>query len=104
MSADKFNSQTPNNEVGLTFTKTRRVIIGNDFGEMATWIKAGNAGDIVWYNSELDEYGIWNLEAGETVPVACTKIVATATIDGNLETTTASNIFWATSSARIGGK
>jgi len=102
MTSDKFNSKIPNNEVGLYFTRSRRVVVGTKFSEIATWIKAGTAGDVVWYNSELDEYGIWTLEAGEVAPIACDTIVASHVIDGILETTTATGLQWATCSPRIG--
>lgn len=107
MAADNFNSVIPNNEIGLTFTRSRRVVVDTSFGEMATWIKlslSGTPGVVVWYNEETGEYGVWDLDIGELFPVACTKIVTSATIDGSLETTTAVGMFWGTNSPRIGKK
>lgn len=102
MTADKFNSATPNNEVGLFFTRSRRVVINQSFGELATVIKCSSAGYVVWQNSQLGEVGVWYLESGEIAPIACDKILTSATIDGNIETTTATGLFWATSAAKIG--
>jgi len=102
MSSDKLNTITPNNEIGLFFTKARRVVVGQDFKEMALWIQAGTAGTIVWYNEEISEYGVLSFEAGESKPIACTKIVSSAVIDGVTETTTSGNMFWMTSAQRIG--
>lgn len=102
MTADKFNSETPNNEIGLCMTKTRRVVINKNFGELAIVIKCTTAGTVVWFNSQLKEYGVWYLEAGEAFLAACDTIVTSATIDGILETTTAGGLFWGTCTSRIG--
>ena len=102
MTADKLNSDTPNNEVGLCLTKTRRIVIGQYFGELATVIKCTTAGTIVWYNRQLKEIGVWYLEAGECVVVACTEILVSGTVDGITETTTAGGLFWGTMASRIG--
>jgi len=102
MTADKISTATPNNEVGAIITRSRRVVLDVSFGEMATWIKSGSAGDVVWYNSKNDEYGVWNVEAGEGWPIACDMIVTSHTIDGTLESTTATNLVWASTAPRIG--
>jgi len=102
MAANKLDPQTGNNDIGLYFTRSRRVVVDAPFGELATWIKAGTAGVVVYRNSLTGEEGLWNLEAGETAPIACTKILASATIDGLSETTTAGNMFWATSGKVVG--
>ena len=104
MTASKLSSAIPNNEVGVYFTKSRRVVVGTSFGELATWIKSGSAGLVVWHNSYTDEYGVWELESGEVAPIACTSIVTSATIDGVLETTTATNMLWATCAGNLGEK
>jgi hypothetical protein len=96
MTIPKFNRMTPNNEVGIQFVKSRRVIVDTPFGEFATWIKAGTAGTIVSYNSSYDDYNIIQAEAGETIPILCDQIVTGATIDGAPETTTSTGMFWAT--------
>lgn len=97
----KLDPNTRNNDIGLYFTKTRRVVVDQDFGELATWIKAGTAGDVIWYNSFSDETSIINLEAGEPAPIAATKILSAATIDGTPETTTATTLFWMTTASDI---
>lgn len=96
MTIPKFNRLTANNEVGVQFVKSRRVIVGTSFGEFATWIKATTAGVIVSYNSSYDDHNVIEVEAGETVPIVCDKIVTGATIDGNAEVTTATGMFWMT--------
>lgn len=101
MSALKFNPMTPNNEVGVYFVKSRRVTVGTPFGEMATWIKAGTAGSIVYYNSKLDETSVINAEAGEILPIVCDEILTSATIDGSPESTTSSGMFWITTPQQL---
>lgn len=98
----KLDPNTRNNDIGLYFGKTRRVVVDTPFGEMASWIKAGTAGDIIWHNSRSGETGIWNVEAGESFPVACDEILSAATIEGTPETTTAANIFWASTPSSLG--
>ena len=88
----------------MFFTRSRRVTLDVSFDELAIWIKAGTAGDVVWYNEFTDEYGVWNLEAGEVAPIGCTKIVTSATVGGVVETTTAGGMFWASSADRLGIK
>ena len=102
MTTNKLNPNTPNNEVGLCITRSRRVKLDIPFGELAVWLKAGTAGDVVWYNDETKETGIWNLEAGEMTPLACTVILTSATIEGVLESTTATNMLWATAAQQLG--
>jgi len=102
MAANKLDPNTRNNDTGLYFGRSRRVVLDASFGEMASWIKAGTGGDVVWYNSLSGETGIWNLEAGESFPVMCDKILTGATIDGTPETTSALNLFWASTPSNIG--
>ncbi len=91
----KLDPTTPNNDRGLYFGKSRRVILDTPFQETASWIKAGTAGDVVWRN-EVGELQIWNLEAGETFPCNAVEIVTNGTVDGTLETTGATSLLWAT--------
>lgn len=99
---NKLDPNTRNNDVGLYFGRTRRVTLDTKFGEVASWIKAGAAGDVVWKNSISGEIGIWNLEAGESAPIACDEILTGATIDGTPETTGATNILWASTPSNLG--
>lgn len=101
MGAFKFNPTTCNNEVGVYFVKSRRVVIGTPFGEMASWIKSLQPGTIVFYNSLLDETSVIETEAGEALPIVCDKILTSATIDGSLETTTVVNMFWITTPQQL---
>ena len=94
MALKKFNPMTPNNEIGVNFGKSRRVVVDTAFGEMATWIKATTAGDVIWSNSEGGEVNIINFTAGEKLPLVCDQILSAATIDGSAETTTATGLFW----------
>lgn len=96
MVAKKFNPLTPNNEIGIYFVKSRPVTIDIPFGEVATWIKNGTAGIIVYYNSEIDETSVIAAEEGETLPIVCDKIVSNATIDGIPYTTTTTGMYWIT--------
>jgi len=101
MSAFKFNPMTPNNEIGIYFVKSRPVVIDIPFGEMATWIKIGTAGTIVWYNSELDETSVIVAELGEILPLVCDQILSSATIDGTPYTTTSSGMYWVSTSQQL---
>lgn len=96
MAIPKFNRMTPNNEVGIQFTKCRRVTVDVSFGEFATWVKATTAGTIVYHNSSYDESNVISVEAGETIPIFCDQVLTGATIDGVPETTTATGMFWIT--------
>jgi len=96
MTINKLDPNTPNNDVGLYFGKTRRVVIDTPFSEPATMIKAEVAGVIVWRHAITKELNVWELEADETVPVFADMIAASGTVDGSLETTSASNMFWGT--------
>lgn len=104
---NKLDPSTKNNDVGLYWGRTRRVDplgagLPYAIGELATGIKAGIAGDIVWYNSLIDETSVITVEAGEWVPIACTDILSGATIDGVAETTTAGTpAFWTTTPAAL---
>lgn len=101
----RLDPETRNNDTGLYWTKTRRAdpTYPTELPDLATGLKGVQAGDIVWYNKYTDETGVIFVEAGEWVPVACTKILSSATIDGVLESTTVTNIFWTTSGSQIGG-
>lgn len=96
MAAKKFSPFTANNEIGLYFAKSRRVVLDTPFDELATWIKASVGGDIVWYNSELGETSIITIATGELLPLVCDQILTGATIDGTPETTSATGMYWMT--------
>ena len=102
MAANKLDKNTGNNNTGLYFTSSGRVTIDVPIGEIATWIKCTTAGDIVWINDETNEIGVWSLEAGETAPIAFTRILTNGTVRGTLETTTATGLYWATSASDYG--
>jgi hypothetical protein len=97
MTLNKLDPHTPNNDIGLYIRRSRRVVLDTPFGEMASWIKAGTAGDIVWKNSLTGEEGIWNLEAGESFPVQCDEILTNGSAGGPVfgESTSAGNLLWA---------
>lgn len=101
MGAQKFNPHTNNNEIGVNFVKSRNVTLDQDFGEMATWIKATTAGIVVWYNKEAEETNVITFTAGEKLPLVCTMILTNATIDTVLETTTATGLQWITTPQKL---
>jgi len=107
MTVEKLSPNTLNNDIGLYWTRTRRVDplgagLPYAIGELATGIVAGTAGTIVWRNSFTDEEGVMSFEAGEWKPIAFTDVLASATIDGVAETTTSSTMFWTTSASDLG--
>ena len=102
MTARKLDPKTRNNDIGLYFGRSRRVVIDQTFGEMASWIKANVGGDIVWKNSITGEIGIWNLEDGEAAPIVCDMILTSGTVGGTLETTSATGMLWASTPADLG--
>lgn len=102
MTSKKLDPNTRNNDIGLYFGKSRRVIVDEPFGELASWIKAGTAGTVIWSNSVSGEVSIWDLEAGESFPAPCDQILSAATIGGSPEVTSATNLFWASTPANLG--
>lgn len=107
MAATKLDPNTPNNNIGLYMGRTRRILaLDQSIGEVACWLKATNAGLIVWRNDENGEEGVWPVEAGSTVPIFFTKILTSATIDGSVETTTltAAELFWASTPQHLNKK
>jgi len=101
MTVGKLDINTRNNDIGLYFGKSRRVVVDTNFGEMASWIKAGTAGNVIWKNTITGETNLWNLEAGETFPCCCDIILSTATIDGTPETTTSTGMMWASTPSTV---
>ncbi len=99
---NKLDPNTRNNDIGLYFGRSRRVVLDEQFGEMASWIKAGTAGDVVWKNSLNGEIGIISFEAGEALPIFCDEILTGATIDGTPESTSAGTLIWIATPARLG--
>lgn len=105
MGKSTLNRTDLNKDVGLYITKSRRVVLDADIGELAIWIKAGTAGDVVYQDVQGGgEAQVWSLEAGEVAPLVFDKILTSATIDGNLESTTATNMIWGTSPQQISKK
>jgi len=102
MGVHQFDPLTANNEIGVYWGKSRRVTVDIAFGEVATWIKSTTAGIIVWENGENGEVSVIEVEAGESLPLVCTRILSGATIDGTPETTTATGMFWITTPQQIG--
>lgn len=98
----KLDKNTPNNDRGIYIAKSRRVVIDTPFGEIASWIKAGTAGDIVWRN-QSGELNIYTLEAGEPCNCSATEIVSAGTVEGTPETTTATNLLWASTPLDLEG-
>ena len=101
--AHTLDPSTQNENIGLYISRSRRVVVDTTFGQLATWVKAQTTGDVVWENSISGEQGIWHLESGETAPLICDKILTNATIDGILETTSASGMLWGCSGASLKG-
>lgn len=110
MAVRKLDPNTRNNDIGLYMGRTRRVLaLDQSIGEVACWLKATNAGLVVWRNDESGEEGVWHMEAGATVPIFFTKILTSATIDGNVETTSltagpAGELFWASTPSDLNSK
>lgn len=100
MADNAINNLIPNNEMGIFLTATGRVEIGTIAAPkpfplgMATAIKAGTAGDVVWQNGYNGRLNVTNFEAGETQLLICDRILATGTVDGAVETTGATNLIW----------
>jgi hypothetical protein len=101
MSEARLDPKTRNNDVGLYFRRSRRVVVDAPFGELATWIKSIDGGDVIWKNTKSGETNIWNFEAGETIPLTCDIILSGATIAGTPETTASANMIWASSPADL---
>lgn len=91
----RLDDSTPNNDRGLYFAKSRRVVLDTPFGETASWIKnvGAGSGDVVWRNKS-GELNIWNLESGEVLPCSAIEVVTSGTVDGTPETTGAVNLMW----------
>ena len=103
MGAIKLDPNTRNNDTGIFWPKTRRVgTLPYEIGELATGLVAKEAGDVVSYNELIDETNIMSFEAGEWKPIVFTKILSGATIDGQPESTTVTNMIWTTSGSTIG--
>lgn len=107
MAAKKLDPSTRNNDIGLYWSKTRRIdplAAGLPYavGEVATGLVAGTAGIVVYTNALTGDDDVMSFEAGEWKPIVFTDILFGATIEGIAETTTATNMFWTTTSADIG--
>lgn len=101
MANAKLDPKSQNNEIGIFFRKSRKVTIGQQFGELASFIKAKQAGDVVWKNNITAEVSIWTFEAGETFPLVCDEILSGATIDGTPYTTAPTDLYWASTPANV---
>lgn len=100
----KLDPATQNIEVGILITHSDYAkSYGEPFDRLATILKAKVAGEIVYQNGSNGEPGVWNLEAGEPVLIACDRILENATINGTLRSTSiaADQIIWATTAADI---
>ena len=102
MAANKLDPATQNINIGLYIGKSRKVTIGQKFGELACFIKAVQAGTVVWSNSLTGEVSVWEYEAGETYQLVCDEILASATIDGVLYNTVPTDLYWASTPAGVG--
>lgn len=95
MTAQKLDPNTQNIDTGLFMAKSRRVVVGTSFGEMASWVKSVDGGDVVWQNTQTEEINIWNCEAGEIIPARCNIILAgPVSIDGVPESTSSTTLLW----------
>ena len=105
MGAQQPDTNTPNNDIGLYIGKSRKVPYAGTLiklPEFANWLKPVAAGIIVWKNSNTNETSVTAFEAGEMLPIICDQILVSATIDGELETTTNPLvIYWMTSASRV---
>lgn len=101
MANAKTDKHSQNNELGIFFRKSRKVTIDENFGELASFIKSKQAGDVVWHNSITGETNVWNFEAGETYPIVCNEILTSATIDGTPYTTGPTDLYWASAPANV---
>ena len=103
----KLDPKTQNNDIGLYPVKARwayKGTIASDIiiGEICTWIRAINGGSIVYRNPVTKENNIEYLQDGEKAPILFDKIYVSATVDGVIETTTASNVIYYTTPAQLG--
>lgn len=105
MAAQRPDTNTPNNDIGLYIGKSRKVPFTTaliQLPEFANWLKPKSAGTIVWKNTATDETSVTDFEAGEMLPIVCDQILVSATIDGVLESTTNPlSIGWMTSAAGV---
>ena len=106
MSEHKLDADSLNNDIGLYWEKCRRVAPSGaplpfTVGEIATGMIATTAGVVVTRNTISGINNIVPFEAGEWKPIVYDQVLASATIDGVLETTTASGLYWTTSPAKV---
>ena len=104
----RLDPNTRNNDVGLYFNQSRRVDpaaagLPQNIPDYSTGIRVGIAGTVVWENWSGDPQ-ISIFEAGEWLPLAARAILASATIDGQVETTTVgieTGMLWTASPADL---
>lgn len=94
--------KTQNADIGVYINMSGRVTLDEYFRDnaLATWIKASSGGDIVYQNWD-DETQLWNAEDGETVQICAKRILTNGTVDGSVETTSATGMFWGQTPATL---
>lgn len=105
MTAERLNPRTQNPDIGIFFSDSGKVTMAAadlELGELVTMIKREVAGTVVWENEYTGQRGAWIFEAGETYPIPCTKILASATIKSIAYTTTAGDIWYAVTTNELG--
>lgn len=88
---NKLDTNIDNNNIGLYITSSGSVTLDTTFPEPAVFIKCTGAGTISYENELTGNTGSLALEAGEMVPVACTKILTVGT--------TATGLYWASTAS-----
>ncbi len=85
--------------IGQPFTTT---VNGNTLTLTAQYIVVtGTAGDIVWLNAlGLPQY-LPGAQSGQAYPIGASKIVASATVNGVVRTTAATNMCWLASPSAV---
>jgi len=78
--------------IGQPFTTT---VNGNTLTLNSSYIGVtGNSGDIVWLNALGIPQYLPNAQAGMVYPIGASQVVASATVNGVLRTTAATNLVW----------
>lgn len=106
MTEYRFDPNTKNDDVGPFITDSGRVVIDSPFGVgvMGLWIKATVGGYIVWINDLTGKIGEWPLEDGESMTIACTRILTSGEVNGVSRSTTAAGLFYGSCAQHLTGK
>jgi hypothetical protein len=102
MTSQKIDNYKQNRDRGLYISRSRRVVVGTSWLEQSSFIQTLTAGIVVWKNSDTNEVGVASGEAGQFLPICADIILASATIDGVLETTTSTAMIWYATADNLG--